>query len=36
MADKWNITREEMDNLSILSHERCANAIQKGIFLVLI
>lgn len=32
MADKWNITREEMDNLSILSHERCANAIQKGYF----
>ena len=32
MAEKWNLTREELDDLSYKSHVRAGNAIQNGYF----
>ena len=32
IAEKWKITREQQDELSVESHRRAANAIEKGYF----
>jgi len=32
MAQKWNLTREELDDFSYASHNRAGNAIQNGYF----
>jgi len=32
MAEKWNLTRDELDDFSYESHIRAGNAIQKGYF----
>jgi len=32
IAEKWKLTREEMDKFAGASHEKCANAIQAGYF----
>jgi len=32
MAKKWNLDREELDNISYLSHQRALNASEKGYF----
>lgn len=32
MANKWDLNREELDNISYLSHQRALNASEKGYF----
>ena len=32
MANKWDLNREELDNISYLSHQRSLNASEKGYF----
>ena len=32
IAEKWNVTREEQDQLALQSHNRAHNAIEKGYF----
>ena len=31
IAEKWNISRDDLDKISGLSHENAADAIKKGI-----
>ena len=32
MAEKWNLDRDELDNIAYLSHQRANNATEKGFF----
>jgi len=32
IAEKWNLSREDLDKFSGLSHERCAKSTQEGVF----